>query len=316
MSSQPVPHSPVHFWAIGDLHYYDVPAWHAFHQQRLAPLFDDLRTLWHSDTPFFCASPGDLIETCAIKNYELARGSLAEQLPASVPFYPGVGNHEYHNPDGEDPDTLADAFATAWQKPLRYSWANADVVGIMLDYPSPFPSGDPVHVFLSDETLAFLDETLSTYADRPAVIFQHCPLYNTVLDRDPKHFRDFNSLQHFFSLENSAQVREILARHTNAHLFISGHTHSGWQAPNLVVTERLGDHQVTFVNLMSPWYTGTHTGPLLNDDQSALTYIPDQPDVIVSFSFEVYDDHTTIRVREHRTRQWLQSWDIPLTRSF
>jgi hypothetical protein len=313
MSSAATPRPLAHFWAIGDLHYYDVPAWDIFHRQRLTSLFDDLRALWHDDEPAFCVSPGDLIETCASKNYELARRSLTEQLPASVPFYPGIGNHEYHNPDGEDPATLAQAFTTAWQKPLRYSWEVAGLVAIILDYPSPFLSGDPIHVFLSDEALTFLDETLTTYADRPAVIFQHCPLYNTVLDRDPEHFRDYNSLQHFFSLENSVQVRAILARHKNAHLFVSGHTHSGWQAPNLVVTEQPGEHAVTFVNLMSPWYTGTHTGPSLNDDESTLTYIPDEPDVVTSFSFQVYNGHTTIRVREHRTRQWLYSWDVPLT---
>ena len=71
------------------------------------------------------------------------------------------------------------------------------------------------------------------------------------------------------------EVRDILARHNNASLFISGHTHSGWEAPGLVLTEQLGNHPVTFINLMSPWYTGTHTGPRLSPDHRSLSYIPD-----------------------------------------
>src|SRR5207245_289420 len=93
-----------------------------------------------------------------------------------------------------------------------------------------------------------------------ALLFAHCPLYSTVLDRDPTRNLDYHSLEPFFYLENSAEVRAILARHSNACLYMSGHTHTGWQAPTLVMTENLGGHPVTHVNLSSPWYTGRHHG--------------------------------------------------------
>ena len=111
---------------------------------------------------------------------------------------------------------------------------------------------------------------------------------------------------------NSREVRDILARHSNAFLYFSGHTHSGWEAPNLVCTEQLGGHPVTFVNLMSPWYTGTHKGPRLSADGTTVTSTPDTPDVVLTFAVRVYPDQAIIRVREHRTRQWLKHWVIPL----
>ncbi|HZR40349.1 MAG TPA: metallophosphoesterase [Ktedonobacteraceae bacterium] len=300
------------FWALGDLHYRAVPAWNELHLQRLTPLFEDLHALWGKEgAPAFCVSPGDIVDTCALTNYEFARAALERQL-GDILFYPGIGNHEYYGLESEDPDLMAETFTSVWEKPLRYAWRAGDVICIMLDYPDPFKLQDPALVFISQEALTFLDKTLAENAADPAIIFLHCPLRNTVLDRDPEQYRDYNSLQSFFSPENSQEVRDILARHSNACLFLSGHTHSGWEAPNLVVTETLGGHPVTFVNLMSPWYTGTHTGPRLSQDQASIQYVPDDPDVVTSFSVRVYHEQASIRVREHRTHRWLKEWIVPI----
>jgi len=308
----PNQHELLYFWAIGDMHYRAIPAWNDFHAQRLAPLFEDLHEIWLQEgRPSFCVSPGDLVERGTVENYQLAKASLAKQL-GNVPFYVGIGNHEYSDPDEEYPKGMAQRFTDMWGKPIRYSWQVGEIVCIMLDYPDPSTLADPGHVYISQETLAFLDETLTANADRLAVIFLHCPLYNTVLDRDPVQHRDYNSLQNFFSPDNSQEVRDVLARHRNAFLYLSGHTHSGWEAPNLVVTEELGKHPLTSVNLMSPWYTGTHTGPHLSPDHRSLSYVPDEPNVVTSFAVRVYRDHATIRVREHLTRQWLKEWHVPL----
>ncbi len=300
----------VYYWAIGDMHYRALPLWHEFHSKRMAVMFDDLRTLWQTEgRPAFCVSPGDIIETCARENYDLAREALQAQL-TNLPFYPGIGNHEYYGPDGEDPDRMAETFSAVWNRPIRYSWEVGPVGYIMLDYPNPSTLENPERVYLSDETLMFLDTTLEVYKGRPVVIFLHCPLRDTVLDRDVD--RDFNSRQSFFSPENSQAVRDILAQRGNACLVLSGHTHTGWEAPNLVVTERFGEQTVTFINLMSPWYTGTHTGPRISDDRKSFDYRADEPDVIPSFAFRIYPNHANVRVREHRTQQWLKEWNVPL----
>lgn len=300
----------LYFWAIGDLHYRDIPSWHEQHTERLTMMYQDLHDLWNGEEgqPAFCVSPGDIVDTCAIENYRLAKTSIEEQL-GTIPFYPGVGNHEYYGPNGEDPTQMADTYMRNWQKPLRYSWQAGEVICIMLDYPDPMTLEQPKYVYLSEETLNFLDTTLAEYAAHPAIIFLHCPLYDTVLDRDPQRTRDYHSRQNFFAPENSNEVRAILARHQNACLFISGHTHSGWQAPNLVKTEHLGQHPVTFVNLMSPWYTGTHKGPSLS--KGRVTYRADEPDIIPTFAVRLFPEQAVIRVREHRARKWLNEWIVP-----
>ncbi len=301
----------LYFWAIGDMHYRTIPAWQQVHTQRFAPMFQDLHTLWQEgERPAFCVSPGDLVETCALENFLLARTEIESQL-GDIPFYPGIGNHEFYLPAREDPLYTKELFTTIWKKPLRYIWQAGDIVCIMLDYPDPATLQDPAYVFISQETLTFLETTLATYADHPALIFLHCPLHNTVLDRDIERHRDYHSLQNFFAPENSQEIRNILARHNNACLCFSGHTHSGWEAPNLVCTEQLGAHVVTFVNLMSPWYTGRHTGPQLSADHSSITYRTDDPDVLPSFAIRIYRQQARIRVRDHQTQSWLKEWIVP-----
>jgi hypothetical protein len=185
----------------------------------------------------------------------------------------------------------------------------------MLDHPNPYALGEEQehpHVVMPEETLTFLDTTLSEYPEHRAIIFAHCPLYDTVLDRDPELNLDDDSLDTFFFIENSEEVRSILARHSNAILYISGHTHSGWGSPNLIITETLGNHPITHVNLMSPWYTGRHRGPRLSADGLSLEYYPDDPDVLATFSIRVYRNSAVIGVRDHHTRQWLAKWHVPL----
>ncbi len=301
----------LYFWALGDLHYRALAAWRELNLQRLSVMYKDFQSLWKGEEgePAFCVSPGDIVDTCAIDDYQLAKASIEEQLQA-IPFYPGVGNHEYYGPNGEDPAGMAETYVSTWQRPLRYSWQAGEVICIMLDYPNPFKLENPKQVYLAEETLNFLDSTLAAHASQPALIFLHCPLHDTVLDRDPENYRDYNTLQKFFSLENSQEVRDILGRHSNTRLFFSGHTHSGWEAPNLVKTEQLGDHEVTFINLMSPWYTGTHTGPYRDPESRAMMYHADTPDVIPTFAVRLFEEQTIIRVRDHRTQRWLKEWTI------
>jgi len=305
----------LYFRAFGDLHYRAHNQWHTMHSRRLAPMFEDLGALWLAEgPPAFCVSPGDIVDTGAIENYKLAKRDLAAQL-GNIPFYPGIGNHEFH-PESKD-DTLHTSaeFSAIWEKPVRYTWTTGEVTCIMLDQPNPYKAGsyreDP-HVIFSQETLAFLDAALAEYPDNPAIIFAHCPLSNTVLDRDPERNLDDDSLDPFFYVENSDDVRAILARYPHAGLYISGHTHSGWGSPNLVYTETVGNHALTHLNLMSPWYTGRQRGPRLGADRLTLEYLPDNPDVLVSFAVRVYRNQAIIWARDHRARQWMAQWEVPL----
>ena len=308
----------LYFWAFGDLHYRARDQWHAMHARRLDPMFQDVRSLWLDEgAPAFCVSPGDIVDTGARENYTLATKDIAAQL-GNIAFYPGIGNHEFHAESREDTVHTAAEFSAAWDMPVRYAWTageGSEVVCIMLDQPDPYkpdPLRENIHVIFSQETLAFLDAALAEHGKSIAIIFAHCPLWNTVLDRDPQRNLDDDSLDPFFYVENSNEVRAILARHTNTALYISGHTHSGWGSPNLIFTERLGNHPVTHLNLMCPWYTGRHRGRRLSADRLSLEYYPDDPDVLASFGVKIYHHQALIRVRDHRTRQWLVQSRVPI----
>jgi len=294
----------VYFWAIGDLHFCANDQWNTFHAQRLAPMFTDLRSLWSKEgTPDFCVSPGDIIELNTPENFQLAKKQMTNLL-GNIPFYPGLGNHELYAENTESEDHLIEDFEAFWGKPVRYYWVVGEALYIMLDpigYPEPY---------LTQESLTFLQTALAKHPGYISVIFCHCPLYNTVLDRDPVQNLDYHSLDPFFALQNSADIRTILGKYKQVRLFLSGHTHSGWGAPHLVYSEELSGHQVTFVNLMSPWYTGFHKGATLNEDGSVFEFEPDDPDLIVSFAFHIYRDRALIRLREHRTRSWMAHWNI------
>jgi 3',5'-cyclic AMP phosphodiesterase CpdA len=294
----------MYFWAIGDLHFCANEQWKTFQTQRLTLMYSDLRSLWSKEgAPDFCVSPGDIIELNTPENFQLAKKQMTSLL-GNIPFYPGLGNHELYAENTESEDHLFEDFEAFWGKPVRYYWVSGEVLCIMLDpvgYPEPY---------LTQESLAFLQTALAKHPGYTSVIFCHCPLYNTVLDRDPVQNLDYHSLDPFFALQNSADIRTILGKYKQVGLFLSGHTHSGWGAPQLVYTEELSGHPVTFVNLMSPWYTGFHKGATLNEDGNVFEFEPDDPDLIGSFAFHMYRDRAVIRLRDHRTRSWMAQWNI------
>jgi len=296
----------MYFWAIGDLHFHANEQWNGFHTQRLSSLFADLRFLWSEEgAPAFCVSPGDIIELNMPENFQLAKKQMTALL-GKIPFYPGLGNHELYAENTESERYLIQDFTAFWGKPARYYWVEGGVLCIMLDpigYPEPY---------LTQESLTFLQTALAKHPGHLSVIFCHCPLYKTVLDRDPAQNLDYHSLDPFFALQNSTEVRTILGKFQQVGLFLSGHTHSGLGAPGLVYTEELSGHPVTFVNLMSPWYTGYHKGATLNQDGTIFEYTPDDPDFIVSFAFHIYRDQALIRLRNHRSRSWMAQWNVSL----
>lgn len=296
----------LYFWALGDLHYYARAGWQELHTARLAPLFRDLRQLWAREgLPAFCVSPGDIVEMSGPEHYQLAGQQLRAQL-GTVKFYPGVGNHELFGEGEETEEELLRDFTTFWSQPPHYYWEEGGVVCIMLDvvgYPAPM---------FTAESLAFLRTALAKHPRHLAVVFAHCPLYNTVLDRDPALRLDYDSLDPFFSVENSATVRQILAGHGNACLYLSGHTHTNWQAPSLVMTDHSGAHPVIYANLSSPWYTGRHHGARWLEEEQRYDYRADEPDVLASLAIHVMRSRVYLRLRDHRAGNWLTEWNIPL----
>jgi hypothetical protein len=296
----------LYFWALGDLHFYAQHEWQVHHIPRMSRMFRDLRQLWEGEgRPAFCVSPGDIVEMAGPEHYQLACQELRRQLDP-VPFYPGLGNHEFFTHSGESMEELLEYFSTFWLQAPRYYWTYGGVLCVMLDvvgYPQPI---------LTRDALFFLEIALAKHPQHIAIIFAHCPLYHTVLARGPDPALDYNSLEPFFAVENSAEVRAILARHANACLYISGHTHTGWHAPSLVITENLGGHPVTHLNLSSPWYTGRHNGPKWQGDKQCFYYRADQPDCVASLAVRVSHEQIHLRLRDHGAGGWLAEWTVPV----
>lgn len=294
------------FWMLGDMHYCADVAWQALHTPRMHTMFQDLRQVWMQESlPAFCVSPGDIVEMANPEHYQFARQQLNSNLEP-VPFYPGLGNHELLAASQESEAELLEDFTIFWEKPPRYYWVEGEVLCVMLDVVG---YGAPV---LSRESLAFLETALAKHPRHIALLFAHCPLYGTVLDRDPARDLDYDSLEPFFYLENSAEVRALLARHSNACLYVSGHTHASWQSPNLVLTEELGGHALTHVNLPSPWYTGKHHGAEWLEEEQRYRYRPDEPDSIVSLCAQVSRTRINLRLRDHGAGNWLTTWSVPV----
>ncbi len=68
----------------------------------MQPLYQDVCALWQEEgQPDFIVSPGDIVQSGSPENYALARLTLADRF-GSIPFYPGIGNHEYHRERAED----------------------------------------------------------------------------------------------------------------------------------------------------------------------------------------------------------------------
>src|SRR4051794_15842501 len=86
----------LYFWALGDLHFRENEQWKVLHTPRMEQMFADMHTVWRQGgRPAFCVSPGDLVDRGAPRNYRLARTELVRYL-GDLPFYPGLGNHEYY----------------------------------------------------------------------------------------------------------------------------------------------------------------------------------------------------------------------------
>lgn len=111
----------LYFWALGDLHFREHAQWKALHTPRMEQLFADLRAVWHGEgRPAFCVSPGDVVDRGAPRNYQLAKTALARYL-GDLPFYPGLGNHEYYPETDEEDTHTAEEYCAAWRRPVRYA---------------------------------------------------------------------------------------------------------------------------------------------------------------------------------------------------
>jgi hypothetical protein len=90
---------------------------------------------------------------------------------------------------------------------------------------------------LSASTLSFLDRELARRGD-DCWVACHWPLFRTVMGNPKRHY---TSAMSAFHAKPDDRIRAVLARHRNAKLWLSGHTHSPLSAPGLIKRAKLAD---------------------------------------------------------------------------
>jgi Calcineurin-like phosphoesterase len=139
---------------------------------------------------------------------------------------------------------------------------------------------------LAGSTLSFLDRELAR-RDGDCWVACHWPLFRTVMG-DPK--RHFTSAMSAFHAKPDDRIRAVLARHRNAKLWISGHTHSPLSAPGLIKRAKLpGERSIVAINASALVGVGKTRDPR---DPLCSLFLTHRPEGI------------EVRCRDHRAGAW------------
>jgi 3',5'-cyclic AMP phosphodiesterase CpdA len=208
-------HSTVH--CIGDLHA------GAITRARVDTVRRDIERL---GTPALHLQVGDATESGTDSDDELALRFLDH---LAGPWVVALGNHDIlHNAR-----TVADWGRAYGQRSQNFT-VELDFVRVIVIGPSRNDPGRRAGR-LSAATLSFLEREL-TGSDKDCWIVCHWPLRKTVMGDPRIHF---TSAMEAFYAKPDARIRELLAHHHNAKLWLSGHTHSPLSAPGLIKRARL-----------------------------------------------------------------------------
>ena len=212
---------------VGDLHAGAITA------VRMEALMRDLARL---GTPALHLQVGDATEGGTDAQDKLALGFLGG-LPG--PWAAALGNHDILRNA-----RTATAWARAYGQPGHNLSVDVDFARVIVIGPERSEPGG-AGGRLSPGTLAFLDDQLARGPEE-CWIACHWPLFRTVMGDPRLHF---TSAMEAFHAKPDRRIRTILARHANARLWLSGHTHSPLSAPGLIKRVRLGgDRTLVAIN--------------------------------------------------------------------
>ena len=202
---------------VGDLHA------GAITDVRLKAVARDVQAL---SAPALHLQIGDTTEEGRPAEDRLAVAFL-DRLPG--PWTAVLGNHDIMRNARSVKDWARDYGHPSQNFTIELDFARLIVVGPNRNEPGK-RSG-----WLSAATLSFLDRELERH-DGDCWVACHWPLFRTVMG-DPK--RHFTSAMSAFHATPDERIRAVLARHPNAKLWLSGHTHSPLSAPGLIRRAKL-----------------------------------------------------------------------------
>lgn len=153
--------------------------------------------------PDLAVISGDLADTPTAEEYDHIKRLLA---PMKLPFVSIPGNHDSR-------EMMRTAFPQAYASssgPLNQRVATGGLDVVLLD---SSVAGKP-HGELDASTLQWLEATLASAPDRPALLFLHHPPFKTGIGHMDRQ-----------NLLNAAELAPIVRRHPRVRLIAAGHVH-------------------------------------------------------------------------------------------
>lgn len=253
---------------IGDLHA------GAITERRMRLVSRDVAAL---DTPALHLQIGDATESGTASEDELALDFLG-RLPG--PWVTVLGNHDILRNA-----RTAGAWAKAYGRRSQNFTVDLGFARLIVVGPNRTDPGKRAGR-LSPDTLEFLDRRLRK-ADGDCWVACHWPLFHTVMGDPRLHF---TSEMAAFHAKPDERIREVLLRHRNAKVWVSGHTHSPLSAPGLIRRTRLGPKRsIVAINASALVGIGRRRNPRAPLCSLFLTHRPGRIEV---------------RCRDHRAGRW------------
>ena len=220
---------------------------------------------------------GDATEAGKEHEDKLARTFL-DDLPAQ--WVTALGNHDILHNDR----TVAD-WAHAYEQRSQNFTVELDFVRVIVIGPNRSEPGRRAGR-LSTATLSFLERELAD-TEQDCWVVCHWPLLRTVMGDPRLHF---TSAMEAFHAKPDADIRALLARHRNAKLWLSGHTHSPLSAPGLIKRTRLAPRRsIVAINASALVGIGKRRDPRA---PLCSLYLTQQPGCL------------EVRCRDHRAGAW------------
>jgi 3',5'-cyclic-AMP phosphodiesterase len=199
-----MPPKPVHIAQISDLHI-KAPGALAYGRvdtaralERCVAALNDF-----NPQPDLVVITGDLADTPTAEEYEHLKRLLA---PLKLPFVGIPGNHDSR-------ELMRAAFPQAYAVSSGLLNQRVEIGGLDLLLLDSSVPGKP-HGELDAPTLQWLEATLQSTPDRPALLFLHHPPFKTGIWHMDRQ-----------NLLNASELAPIIARHPRVQLIAAGHVH-------------------------------------------------------------------------------------------
>jgi 3',5'-cyclic AMP phosphodiesterase CpdA len=266
--TQRAPEWPRTVHCIGDLHA------GAITDARMDAVSADLQRL---GAPALQLQLGDATERGTEAEDRLARG-LLDNLKG--PWVTALGNHDILGNR-----RTARAWARAYGQDSHNFSVDLEFARVIVVGPGRNRPGAKAGR-LSAATLGFLEREL-TDGPQHCWIACHWPLFRTVMGDPRLHF---TSAMAAFHAKPDGRIRELLARHRNARVWLSGHTHSPLSAPGLIKRTRLAPgRSIVAINTSALVGVGKRRNPRAPLCSLYLTH---------------HRERIEVRCRDHRHNRW------------